>query len=94
MRIINLWKISKAPGRIKATFSIDFGILIIRDCKLIEGDRGELWAAMPNRTYTENGVKKFAGIVQIKETKIMDVITNAARDVYDRGKKDGVECEI
>jgi len=88
MRIINLRKIERKPGerggRIKAEFSIDFGHLIVNGCKLIEGNNG-LWAAMPSRSYEVNGQKKFAGVVQIKDTKIMDVITNAARDAYEKG---------
>jgi DNA-binding cell septation regulator SpoVG len=94
MKIVNLYKIPNTPGRIKATFSIDFGILLIRDCKLISGQDGDLWAAMPNRSYMENGQKKFAGIVQIKDTKIMDVITNAARELFESGGMSGVEYEI
>jgi DNA-binding cell septation regulator SpoVG len=94
MKIVNLYKAPGVGGRIRATFAIDFGIILIRDCKLIAGDKGELWVAMPNRSYMEGGQKKFAGIVQIKDTKILDVITNAARDVFYSGKADGLEHEI
>jgi DNA-binding cell septation regulator SpoVG len=94
MKVVNLYKIPNATGRIKATFSIDFGIILVRDCKLIENGNGQLWAAMPNRSYMENGQKKFAGIVQIKDTKIMDVITNAAREVYEAGQMNGVNYEL
>lgn len=94
MRVINLYRLNNPNGRIKAQFSLDFGILIVRDCKLIEDGKGGLWAAMPSRSYMENGQKKFAGIVMIKDDRIMDVITNAAREVYDANKREGSEKSI
>lgn len=95
MRIVSLYKIPKPTGRIKAEFCIDFGIILIRGCKLIEGDRGQLWAAMPSKEYTDKqGKRKFAGVVEITDTKIMDVITNAAREVFYNNKKDSDNYEL
>jgi DNA-binding cell septation regulator SpoVG len=96
MKICEMYKIKNPTGKIKATFTIDFGHILVRDCKLIEGGNPEaLWAAMPSRQYTDsNGAKKFAGIVQIKDTHIMDVITSAAREVYLKGDKEGDDVRI
>lgn len=94
MKVINLYRLNNPNGRIKATFQLDFGILIIRDCKLIEDGKGTLWAAMPSRSYMENGQKKFAGIVSIKDDRIMEVITQAAREVYETKAREGSEKTI
>lgn len=94
MKVINLYRLNNPQGRIKATFQLDFGILIIRDCKLMDDGKGGLWAAMPSQSYIENGVKKFAGIVAIKDEKIMDVISNAAMEVYETNKREGTEKSI
>jgi DNA-binding cell septation regulator SpoVG len=94
MKVVNLYRLNNPTGRIKATFNLDFGILIVRECKLIEGSDGRLWAAMPSRSYMENGKKIFAGIVAIKNDRVMDVITNAAREVYEVGAMEGSDKSI
>ncbi|RPI52219.1 MAG: hypothetical protein EHM49_05960 [Deltaproteobacteria bacterium] len=97
MQIINLRKIERNPaergGKIKAVFDIDFGHILVRGCKLIEGSNG-LWAAMPSRTYLDKGQKKWESVVQIKDTKIMDVLTHGAREIYEKGDKEGERQEI
>lgn len=94
MKIIDMHRIKNPQGKIRAFFAIDFGHILVRDCKLIQGADG-LWAAMPNLRYKDkNGQEKFAGIVQIKDTKIMDVITNAARDLYEASGKEGENVEL
>lgn len=73
-------------GKLKAFFAVEWpDKLVIRDCKLIESDKGELWAAMPSRQYEHNGEKKWTSIVQILDQAILDKITMLARQAYHGG---------
>jgi len=49
---------------------------------------------MPSRTYLDKGQKKWESVVQIKDTKIMDVLTHGAREIYEKGDKEGERQEI
>jgi DNA-binding cell septation regulator SpoVG len=52
MKITNL-TIAKS-GKLRAFFSVEWpDKMVIRDCKLIESDNGELFAAMPSRQYED-----------------------------------------
>lgn len=86
MEIVNLTKNTKG-GAVKAFFSVEWpDKLIIRDCKLVESKKGELFAAMPSRQYEHNGEKKWTSIVEIYDEKVLDKITAAARQAYDNEK--------
>lgn len=85
MKIANLFP-NKQDGKIKAFFTLEIpDKLVIRDCKLIQSDSGELFAAMPSRQYTDkkDGKQKWAGVVQILDNSLLDKITALARKEYD-----------
>jgi hypothetical protein len=89
MKIVNMQRINQDKDNLtKAVFDIDFGIMVIPDWKLMSDRKGGLWAVVPRDRTGKMGA------VRIKDHKIMEVITQAARDVFDCGKKNGVECEI
>lgn len=82
MKVLNLFKTSNG-GKIKAFFSVDLGPLTIRDVKLIEGNDGGLWAAMPSKEYTnKQGEKKWAGVVQVTNQALMDKISELGCKAY------------
>lgn len=82
MKVLNLFKINNG-GKIKAFYSIDLGPLTIRDVKLVEGNAGELWAAMPSKEYNnKKGEKKWSGIIQVSNQALMDKISELGRKAY------------
>lgn len=82
MKITNMQKSTKG-GKLKAFFAVEWpDKMIIRDCKLFENDKGELFAKMPDRQYEKDGVKKWTSIVQILDQAILDKITALARQAY------------
>jgi DNA-binding cell septation regulator SpoVG len=85
MKISSLYP-NKTNGKVKAFFSLEWpDKMVIRDCKLIEGNTGELFAAMPSRQYTDKktGQEKWTSIVQILDEVLLDKITVLARQEYD-----------
>lgn len=87
MKINDFRKVDK--GKLRAFFSIEWpDKLIIYDMKLMENDKGELWAATPARQYEKDGVKKWAPIVRILDHGIIEKITMLARKAYDGGGTD------
>jgi DNA-binding cell septation regulator SpoVG len=85
MKIANLYP-NKTNGKVKAFFSLEWpDKMVIRDCKLIEGNNGELFAAMPSRQYTDkkDGKEKWTSIVQILDDALLNKITALARSTYD-----------
>lgn len=70
-------------GKIKAFFTVDLkDKLVIRDCKLIDGDKG-LFVAMPSRQYdAKDGTKKWTNIVQVLDIVLMEKIQAAAIKEY------------
>lgn len=90
MKIVNLQKVNQGNGNpnTKAIFDVDFGIMVIPNWKLRSDSKGFLWAVTPRDRTGKMGA------VRIKDHKIMDVITNAAREVYEMDKRSGVELKI
>ena len=87
MKIVNLQRINDGNGNLtKALFDIDFGILVVPDWRLMSDGKGGLWPVVP-RDRTGK-----VGAVRIKDDKIMEVIGQAARDVY--AGKDAVNWAI
>lgn len=91
MQIVNLIKNPKG-GKVKAFFAVEWlDKMIIRDCKLIENENGEMFAAMPSRQYEHKGEKKWSSIVQIFDQNLLDKITAAAKAEYNKGNADDSE---
>jgi DNA-binding cell septation regulator SpoVG len=85
MKIVNLYP-NKANGKVKAFFSLEWPEkMVIRDCKLIEGNNGELFAVMPSRQYTDKktGDQKWTSIVQILDDALLEKISVLARQEYE-----------
>lgn len=77
--------LNKTDGKVKAFFSLEWpDKMVIRDCKLIEGNNGELFAAMPSRQYTDKktGDQKWTSIVQILDDALLEKISVLAREEY------------
>ena len=69
------------PGPVKAYFSIVWeGKMTIADCKLVEGKNG-LFAGMPQREFTDSGVKKYKNIVKL-EKELQEKVNAAAVEAY------------
>lgn len=84
MMISNFYP-NKTKGKVKAFFSLEWpDKMVIRDCKLIEGNNGELFAAMPSRQYTDKktGEQKWTSIVQILNDALLEKISVLARQEY------------
>lgn len=80
MKIVNMQRINQGKENLtKAIFDIDFGVMVIPDWKLMSDRKGGLWVVVPRDRTGKTGS------VRIKDTKIMDIITNAARELYDSG---------
>jgi len=60
MEITNLFKVNNA-GKLKATFTVEFSNITVRDFKLVEGEGGELWAAAPSRKYFDKKEVRTSG---------------------------------
>ena len=81
----------KTVGKLKAFFSVDLGTkLVIRDCKLVEGENG-LFVGMPSRQYEHNGQTKWSNIVQILDKSLLEEIQDAAIKEYGYSPSQGPE---
>lgn len=86
MEITNLFKVNNA-GKLKATFTVEFSNLSIRDFKLVEGEGGELWPAAPSRQYkAKTGEMKWMNVVQINDPALLESIGLKARELYQASK--------
>jgi DNA-binding cell septation regulator SpoVG len=74
-------------GNLKAFFELHTPKMIIRDCKLMEGRDGNLFATMPSRKYTDkkDNQEKWVDIVRITDEALKTKITELARQEYFRG---------
>jgi DNA-binding cell septation regulator SpoVG len=76
-------KLASGCGKTVAYFSIIWpGKMTINECKLIEGKNG-LFTGMPQKEYTQAGVKKYKSIVYI-EKDLLEKINTAAIEEYQR----------
>ena len=93
MQITNMYRI-KNGGKLKATFVVDTPKVEFRNFKLLENDKGELWASPPSEQYEDKKTKekKWNYHYRIKDKVLLDKITDMAREVYhqDNGKSDEV----
>ena len=85
MEILNLKKVEK--GKLRAFFDLETPKLTIYGCKLLEGQDGNLWAAMPTREFQHNGEKKWAPIIKITDEGLLDKISQLARETYHGGEQ-------
>jgi DNA-binding cell septation regulator SpoVG len=84
MKIAGMFKSSK-NGKIKAFFNIETDKIELKGFKLIENDKGELWAAPPSKEYLDkDGNKKYETIIRIKDKVLFDKISDLARQEYNK----------
>lgn len=72
----------KPVGEFRCYFDLilrPWGIWIY-GCKLFQGDKGNLWARFPARTYQHNGQSKWGPVVEIEDAKLRDKIALCARE--------------
>jgi DNA-binding cell septation regulator SpoVG len=75
-------------GKTVAFFSLEFTVLIenlrmpvtVTECKLIEGKSG-LFAAMPQKEFTQDGVKKYKNLVKLDKA-LQEKVNAAAVEAY------------
>ena len=76
-------RLATGHGKIKAYFALEFpGNMTIYECKLIEGKNG-LFAAMPQKEFTQAGVKKYKNLVKLGK-ELQDKVNAAAIEEYRR----------
>ena len=69
-------------GNLKASFELDLGDFVVRECKLIEGPRG-MFVGMPSREFMVGGEKRYKNIVLVKEESgLRDELNNLAIEAY------------
>ena len=89
MKIRNMQRVNQGNDNLtKAIFDVDFKIMVVPDWKLMSDRKGGLWAAAPRKNNGRDGA------IRITDTKIMDVITAQARDVYEKGAREGQDVSI
>lgn len=85
-------KVKDGQSKVKAYFSIDTKNFTINNVKLIQGDNGGLFAAMPSREYVnKKGEKKYQPIIWIKDLDYINAITEEAVKVYQGQPPDNVD---
>jgi DNA-binding cell septation regulator SpoVG len=68
-------------GKTVAYFAVEFpGNMTIYEAKLVEGKNG-LFAAMPQKEFTQAGVKKYKNLVKL-EKALQDKVNAAAVEAY------------
>lgn len=82
MVISDLVRVNK--GKLRAFFTVEWpNKLRIRDCKLLEGEDGNLYALMPSKQYADRGGhQRWSPVVEILDIKTLNKISEAARKVY------------
>jgi hypothetical protein len=89
MKIRNMQRINIGNDNLtKAIFDVDFKVMVVPDWKLMSDRKGGLWAAAPRKNNGRDGA------VRITDPKIMDVITHAAREVFESGGKEGGDVAL
>jgi DNA-binding cell septation regulator SpoVG len=85
MQITNLYRV-KNGGKLKAIFTVDTEKVEFRNFKLLENDKGELWATPPSEQYTDKKTqeKKWTYHYRIKDKVLMDKITELARQEFNK----------
>lgn len=89
MEIKNLYRIDK-PGKLKAIFTVETDKLELRGFRLMENDKGELWATPPSESYEDKKTKekKWSYHYRIKDRVLMDKITDLAKQKYGNNSSD------
>jgi DNA-binding cell septation regulator SpoVG len=76
-------RLATGCGKTVAFFSVEWpGHMTVNECKLIDGKNG-LFVGLPQKEYTQDGVKKYKAIVYV-ERDLQDKITTAAGEEYRR----------
>jgi len=77
-------------GKLRAFFNLKLlqYDIIVRDCKLIEGNDGQLFAATPSRQYEKDGETKYAPVVEATSQERRQAITELARQAYHKDEPD------
>ena len=76
-------KLATFTGATKAYFTLEFpGNMTIYEAKLIEGKNG-FFAAMPQKEFTQDGVKKYKNLVKLDKA-LQDKVNAAAIEEYRR----------
>lgn len=89
MKIVNLQRINQGnTGLTKAIFDIDFGVMVIPDFKLMSDKKGGLWVVVPRSRSGKDGA------IRVKDHEFLEVITQAAREVYEGKGKQGINYEL
>ena len=74
-------KLATGHGKTKAYFAVEFpGNMTIYECKLVEGKNG-LFAAMPQKEFTQDGVKKYKNLVKLDKA-LQNKVNAAAIEAY------------
>jgi len=81
--IIKDMRLATGCGKTVAFFSVEWpGTMTVNECKLVDGKNG-LFAGMPQKEYTQGGVKKYKNIVKL-EKESQETINTAAIEEYRR----------
>lgn len=81
MEVENL-RIVTNCGSLKASFDLDLGDFVIRECKLIEGPRG-IFVGVPSREFIVAGERRYKNLVLIKEESgLREKINALAEEAY------------
>ena len=85
MQITSMFKV-KNGGKLKATFTVDTEKIELRNFKLLENDKGELWATPPSESYQDKKTqeKKWTYHYRIKDRVLLDKITDLAKQEYNK----------
>lgn len=88
MQITHMYRV-KNGGNLKATFTVDTPKVEFRNFKLLENDKGELWASPPSEPYEDKKTKekKWTYHYRIKDRVLLEKITDLARQEFSKGDK-------
>lgn len=84
-----MFKLTNA-GKLKATFTVDTPKVEFRNFKLLENDKGELWASPPTESYVDKKTneKKWTYHYRFKDRVLLDKITDLAKQEYFKDTKE------
>ena len=84
MEIKHLYKVNKDGSSLKAIFTVDTEKVEFKGFRLMENDKGELWATPPAESYEDKKTKekKWSYHYRIKDRVLLDKITDLAKNEY------------
>jgi DNA-binding cell septation regulator SpoVG len=57
-------------GKIKAFVNVEYGVVVMKDFKIIQNDDGELWVAPPSRSYKDSeGAQRWTDTIWIPDLR-------------------------